>query len=155
MPRLVQNSVVFNHTDANKIAALAKVFDENGEIFQHLRPAPENERENSYKWCETNWGTIDDVGEAVCCDASDNWLKCEFETAWSPPLALFDYLCAQGWCIECKYIDNVGGYVGRYDNGAHECFEIRDVNNMPDNLKQLIIEYCGFNGVVEFWGDAA
>jgi hypothetical protein len=155
MPRLVQNEVIFHHTDLAKIAALVDVFDNDGKIFKHLRPVPENEQKNSHNWCETNWGTICDVGEAICCDVSDNWLKCEFETAWTPPLALFDYLCAQGWRIECDYIDDVGGYVGRYYNGVNECFDVRDVGKMPDNLKQLVIEYCGFNGIVEFWGATA
>jgi len=38
-----------------------------------------------------------------------------------------------------------------------EVFMLVDIKvsdiNMPNNCKQLVIEYCGFNGFVEIWGE--
>jgi hypothetical protein len=105
MPNFCTNTVIFSHNDPEKVAELAKVIKENGDIFQYLRPMPENEKDNWYDWCKTNWGTKWDARELELCDEQEQWLSCTFETAWSPPIALYNYLQEQGWSIEATYVE--------------------------------------------------
>ena len=156
MPNWCTNAVSFSHDDPEKVAQLAKVIEENKGIFQYLRPMPKHEEDNWYDWCCINWGTKWDARELELCDEQEQRLSCTFNTAWSPPIALYDYLQEQGWSIEATYIEQGIGFVGEYVDGYEETFDIYDdPNKLPDELKQLVIEECGIGGVVEFWGKTA
>jgi len=137
MPNWCRNSAIFSHSDTNNVAELAKLIRAKGEVFQHLRPMPESESDNWYDWCNKNWGTKLDAHECELWNSQENWLSCTFETAWTPPIALFDYLKTQGWSIECEYMEDGVGFIGKYNDGVNECFNMHELDLITcDELRE-------------------
>jgi hypothetical protein len=97
------------------------------------------EGEWNYDWCVQNWGSKWDINEGQVCDQIDDTLDCVFETAWSPPIKLFEALERLGFEVEAQYFEPGAAYVGEYSNGVDEDFDIdpEDFSNIPDYLMEM------------------
>lgn len=74
-------------------------------LFQYYRPAPEP-CQDWYSWRVTNWGTKWSPTIVEIQYVSDDTVTIDFETAWGPALAFFEYCNAiHGWCWEMHYIE--------------------------------------------------
>jgi hypothetical protein len=150
MPNWCQNDVTFRHEDKDKIKALAERFAvENGEPFQLLRPVPDpvpvsektfittmdNDGNKSqiqtsmpdwYNWRVSNWGTKWEAAWPMVKEVSDNHIVVSFDTAWSPPIELYEYLTEQGWDIEAVYCEQGMGFCGQFSEGINSGYDISD-----------------------------
>ena len=73
-----------------------------------------------YNWRVENWGTKWDVfyDDVVLSDHGDIGIKVSFETAWSPPEQVFDYIYENFDCdIEVEFDEPGAGFKGNYFNG--------------------------------------
>lgn len=103
--------------DDIRIAAIAATLPEPGEVselsFHALHPVPDLIRKlgfddrvaertaeaigvefpgvGGYKWQVNNWGTKWGACH-VGCDTGDGWAAYDFDTAWSPPTAFYEYI---------------------------------------------------------------
>lgn len=150
MPNWCDNSAYFRNDDVSKIDALEKVLNEkdstgissNGEIFQHLRPRPVEEEENWYNWNIEHWGTKWEAGIIDWERQDDNTIWVSFDSAWSPPCALYEYLTEQGWRIEAYYHECGMAYAGQFIDGEDEYFEydiedLESIQNLPNELLEF------------------
>ena len=122
MPNWCQNSVEFSHSDKTKLDELEKELQkEDGvEIFMHLRPY---EGEWDYGWCSEYWGTKWEANVYDWSREDDNTIKVYFDTAWGPPLALFEFLSENEWQIDALYNEEgmcFAGYWNNYDACEYE-----------------------------------
>lgn len=158
MPNWCSNSITISHHDKSVVDELESKIREGGDFFNILRPRPADQEENWYEWNVENWGTKWDVNIDVQNDAvtrfSDNSLSLWFDTAWSPPIAFYDYITELGWDVEAMYYEFGAGFLGRYSEGSDDYWEVdfSDGDNMQfllDNLPRDLLDYSGLESEYE------
>ena len=67
-------------------------------------------------------------------------------TAWSPPIPIFDKLVDIGFEVDARYLDEGWGYIGEYVNG--DDWSTEDVDNISCIRPELDDEF-GISQMVE------
>ena len=109
MPNWCQNVIYVSHADKNKMVALKDAII-NGEMCDHIKPMPEalkdttspSDSPNWYDWACDNWGTKWDVcspwdTDEIYSDENGETYVFKFDTAWSPPIPVYDEMIKQGF----------------------------------------------------------
>jgi hypothetical protein len=163
MPNWCDNSVVLRNSDKSKVDALAVELGGDGNFMNHLRPNPTGEWD--YNWSVENWGTKWDASPIDWERRDDNEVWISFDSAWSPPTALYEFLVEQGWEVEAIYHEPGMCYAGQFttEDGDEYCeYDLTD----PDSIEELpsdVIEFGDLrtaahdhmiNILEEEWGDA-
>ena len=163
MPNWCDNTVTLSHEDTEKVDALERVLVANDEydgkdsenapigIFSHLRPRPADEDENWYGWNIDHWGCKWDATPNTW-DRDGDVITINFDTAWSPPTELYEYLVANDWDVTAYYYEPGMAFCGSYDNGVDSYYEI-DYNdeNWRDNVDEDVIDHWGLEYEYENW----
>jgi hypothetical protein len=150
MPNWCDNSVRLSHSDKSKVdALLAALESEDKAVFQHLRPNPSGEWD--YGWSVENWGTKWEISVVDWDRESDNTIWIGFETAWAPPIALYDYLHAEGWEIEGLYHEPGMACAGIYKDGEDDYYEY-DFSDL-ESLEALPEDVQEFTGLIDYYHD--
>ena len=149
MPNWCNNSVEIYHDDPAMIERVRKGFNGEG-LFGELIPCPkeltdtvsgfmgEDKREaheaqqkanlekfgynDWYSFCVNEWGTKWDVG-ADGNPAQDipGGLMLGFDSAWSPPIAAYEKLCAMGFRIRAMYYEGGMAFAGIWEGNEDDC----------------------------------
>jgi hypothetical protein len=151
MPNWCSNNAEFNNDDVAEVAKLEshlKFLDENKDardekgLFSFFIPRPVEESENWYDWNISNWGTKWEASIYSWEKVNDNCIKLNFDTAWAPPTAFYEFLAENTeWYVTATYWEPGMGFVGSNEGGFDECYEYssaEDVENIPE---ELIDEY--------------
>jgi hypothetical protein len=140
MPNWCYNAVTLSNTDKTKIDELESVLsDDKAEIFMHLCPRPADQEEEWYAWNVNNWGTKWDVTPHDWDRDGDNTITMNFDSAWSPPLALYEHLESNGWEVRAYYHEPGMGFAGRFEDGHDDYYELdwtdrESVENLPEDI---------------------
>lgn len=143
MPNWCYNTATLQNEDKTKIDALEQeLLKEESEVFNHLRPRPADQEENWYGWNCDNWGTKWDVTPLDWDRSDDNTLTINFDSAWSPPTALYEYLDSEGWDVRALYHEPGMGFAGRFEDGYDEYYEMdwtdrASVESLPDDILEF------------------
>lgn len=85
---------------------------------------------NWYDFCVQHWGTKWDVDPYDPADVVivDNTIEFGFDSAWSPPMGIYEAMVEQGYTVEATYYEPGMGYVGRCDGSPEfgftdDCYE--------------------------------
>lgn len=139
MPNWCYNSATLHNSDKSKIDALEQELQkEDAQVFQHLRPNPTGEWD--YNWSVENWGTKWDVTVQDWEREDDNTIVMHFDTAWSPPTTLYEFLeTEEGWSVRAYYHEPGMVFIGRYEDGFDDYYEYditdrESVENLPEDL---------------------
>ena len=81
-------------------------------FFEMFRPIGEWD----YHVALEKWGTKWDV-EPMDVDFDGTTLSSSFDSAWSPPVALYEYLVAQGFEVSANYYEPGMDYAGEWVDG--------------------------------------
>lgn len=86
---------------------------------------------NWYDFCVGRWGTKWDVETQGMVTVSDDGRTVEagFDSAWSPPLGVYEELVEQGYEVVGYYNDSGMGFVGKWDNGDDLCYDYSSCNS--------------------------
>lgn len=144
MPNWCNNNLVVNSDDPILIKKFVTALDSDG-LFQALRPNPTGEW--SYEWSVENWGVKWDVkgDEVQVVQIDDDRVILTFDTAWGPPIALYEYLEEQGYEIVGMYYEPGMCFCGIYNNGFDEYYEYNDMTyeevkaSIPDELDECFM----------------
>lgn len=131
MPNWCYNNVCVTHENPSKIVELAKTI-EDGNTFEHFIPLPNGEWD--WDFCVNNWGTKWEICHPVIEVRHDQMLDFYFETAWSPPIGVFEAMKKQGYVIQAEYWEEGGFFVGKWDDGEDRCFS---PDEAPDDMIHL------------------
>jgi len=157
MPNWCQNSLTISNEDVSKIDALQNYIHDNKRAFDFLRPCQpslESEEQTShdeivgimpfwYEWNVENWGCKWDM-ELQDFERLDEYtLLINFDTAWSPPIALYEYLenlVDDGWTLNAMYNEPGVGFCGWY--GEIDNFHVNeswsyDFDNFEESIKDI------------------
>ena len=145
IPNWCSNFVQITHTDPAKIAALAEAAAD-GRFCNAVRPcpailhdhtAPEMDEDRAkefiekygaadwYTWQVNNWGTkwdVDPQGIEVSEDGSH--LSFAFDSAWSPPIAIYEALQEDGYTVDAMYYEPGMGFCGRWTDGYDDTYDL-------------------------------
>lgn len=150
MPNWCDNSVHLTSSKEN-IDALAAVLEneDDRQVFQHLRPRPEDQEENWYDWNINHWGTKWEISLIDWSREDDETIWISFETAWSPPAAIYEYLHEQGWRVNAVYHESGMAFCGQWVDGDDDYYEysmddFESIDCLPDEVKE-------FTGLVDYY----
>ena len=100
-----------------------------------------------YSWSVDKWGT------KWNCDAQD-WVKVEnpnadqssvtfwFDSAWSPPTALYEFIESNSeFIVTASYLEEGMSFVGQFSGGIDECYEFSDAESLEDIPEELVDEW--------------
>jgi len=150
MPNWCDNSVRLT-SSKEKIDALAAVLEneDDRQVFQHLRPRPADQEENWYDWNINHWGTKWDLSLIDWNRDDDETIWISFETAWSPPIAIYEYLSENDWYVDAVYHEGGMGFCGIWQDGEDDYYEYNlddweSIDCLPDEVKD-------FTGLVDYY----
>ena len=156
MANLCSNKVILSSSSPKKATELyQRINNKCDGIFQYLHPMPEElstestaEQQcklkekfgfsNWYDWKLEQWGTNRDIAtdDVYSLEFENETLTMFFDTAWSPPIRLYEFLSENGWYIEAYYFEESEGFCGKWDSkSGDECMEW-DCNN----ISPIIVE---------------
>ena len=149
MPNWCSNTIEIEGTKEQINAFVSFLDEQTGkEWFSFFKPTPpELKEEGWYEWNVENWGT------KWNCDAQD-WVKVEnpnadessvtfwFDSAWSPPTALYEFIEATSTLnIKASYNEGGMGFVGEFVDGVDECFNYESLEDLEDIPEHLVDEW--------------
>ena len=150
MPNHTDNRVTLYHKDSQQIDMIYNIMNTpDTPLCQTLIPMPkelegtagfdENGVAGWYKWRLDNWGTKWDVYDAQCDYFDANTLRLYFDTAWSPPMRIYEKLTDMGFEVTARYLDEGWGYIGEYVNGDDWCTD--EVESVAEHYPELDEEF--------------
>jgi hypothetical protein len=139
MPNHCQNKAVFTYPKEGELTTLCERFRigrASGEgvpngPFTYLRPTPVDllEGRGWYDWRVTNWGTKWDcmAEHDITLDLEEKALTVSFDTAWSPPIKLYEYLHTHTeWRVNAMYFEAGTRFYGWFSEGGAETYTDND-----------------------------
>lgn len=149
MPNWCYNSVTLCNDDKSVIDGFEKELSkEDAQPLNYLRPNPSGEWE--YDWSVSNWGTKWDISPHDWEREDDNTIVMHFDSAWSPPITIYEFLQENGWSVRAYYHEPGMAFVGRYEDGDDEYYEY-DITDREicENLPEDILDFSGIMDDVE------
>jgi len=153
MPNWCDNSVTISHSDSTKIDAIETALkSEDKDFFSAIRPRPLSEEEDWYAWNVNNWGTkwSPSVYDFNREDANTIWIS--FDSAWSPPVTLYEFMNEEGYDVRAYYHEGGMGFVGKFEDGFDDYYEY-DISDL-ESLEQLpedVVDYADLMTWHENW----
>lgn len=100
-----------------------------------------------YDFCVNRWGTKWDVGDEHSIEMDEDGLgfRASFDSAWAPPMGIIEQLTEDGFEVVLDYYEPGMAFVGRFDNGCDDCFELSGLTSQ--DVRAVIGE-----DIDDFWG---
>lgn len=134
MPNWCSNKLTVSHTDKIAMERFVNAYNK-GDLCSEFIPEPKDIGDNWYGWRVDNWGTKWDVGADVGTDREewhglkatvvDNEANCSFDSAWAPPIGLYNKLVELGYRVHASYFEPGLTFCGIYNDGADNCIDYR------------------------------
>ena len=140
MPNWCYNYGTFTHSDPDMVRQLVVAL-EREVFFKTFAPCPEEllalpadleenahlkakyNHSNWYEWCTAEWGTKWDASDVQVSETSETSVTASFNTAWSPPIALYEKLVKMGWEVDADYEEEGQSFRGYFTNEeGDECY---------------------------------
>jgi len=157
MPNWCYNSATLQHDSKEVIDGFEQeLLKEDAQPFNHLRPRPASEEENWYDWNINNWGCKWDVSMMDWEREDDNTIVMHFDSAWSPPTTLYEYLETEGWTVRALYHEPGMGFAGRFEDGFDDYYNY-DLSDRAsvEELPEDILDYTNVLEEVDRWEEDA
>jgi hypothetical protein len=139
MPNWCSNVATINNGNSELIDAIEnelKKPKDDVALFQSLRPRPADQEEDWYGWNTGHWGTKWDASIYDYERLDENNIRINFDTAWAPPVALYDYLFEEGYDTTAYYDECGMGFCGKYEFGMDDHYDYTDMDS--DTVRDTI-----------------
>jgi hypothetical protein len=149
MPNWCMNSLTIEHEDRAKVMEFVHAYKE-GKVCNHYLPVPRNGNgelitdESSpnywYTWCIRNWGTKWDIGSdnnevhGLHPTVVGNQATMTFDSAWSPPVGLYEKLVELGFKVEATYFEPGMAFCGVFQDGEDDYIEYQSKDMIPKRI---------------------
>ena len=101
---------------------------------------------NWYDFCTSRWGTKWNVSPYDRSDVRvdpNNTISFGFDSAWSPPIGVYEAMVEQGYTVEAAYYEPGMAYVGRWEDGCDDCYDLGGLKS--HEVRDAIGEYLDDN----------
>lgn len=146
MPNWCQNNLTISHEDRSKVMEFVHAYKE-GRACEHYLPVPKDENgelisdefspNDWYRWRINNWGTKWDIGSdnnelhGLNPTVVDNEATMTFDSAWSPPVGLYEKLHQLGFSVDATYFEPGMAFCGIWHDGDDLYTEYTDKGMIP------------------------
>jgi hypothetical protein len=140
MPNWCANKLMVEHDDLVMLDRFVRAYNA-GTVCNEFIPKPKDIGDGWFDWCVTNWGTKWDVGADVGTEREErhglratvvgNQANCSFDSAWSPPIGLYEKLVELGYNVKASYWEPGMAFCGIYDNGFDNYVEYTSKDMIP------------------------
>jgi len=150
MPNWCENLMVLKHPDPAQMTSVRQAIEkEEDGFFNSIKPIPvfgddpeANKAafgyEGCYDFCCTEWGTKWDIRHQECEFRDEGeTMAVVFETAWSPPVGIYQELYKRGFRVEAYWLEEGMAFCGQFFNGKHAHYDLPDT---AESARQLIPE---------------
>jgi hypothetical protein len=138
MPNYCLNKLTIEHSDSSMVDRFENAYN-LGKACNEFLPLPEGE--DWYNWQINNWGTKWDIGADIGTDREEwhglkatrvgNKVSTTFDSAWSPPIGLYEKLVELGYDVKASYFEPGMAFCGIYDNGVDNYIEYTSKDMIP------------------------
>lgn len=181
MPNWCANSVEITHPDPEKLTALVAAMNAN-QMCNFAIPVPKELTDtvagslgdadeqaaleaqtarniqqfgygNWYDFCVNEWGTKWDVETAGNIDQDGHTVYASFDSAWSPPIGVYEALQADGFTVTAYYYEPGMGFVGKWQDGDDDCREYSsaDSSTVREIIGEELDDYFGISESMAEW----
>jgi hypothetical protein len=138
MPNWCMNNLTIEHDDIEKVNEFAEAY-KRGETCEHYLPTPKrDDGELSDDWWDyrvNNWGTKWDFGgEGEWIEQDGNMVRCSYDTAWAPPIGLYERLQVLGFYVRASYFEPGLSFAGTWIDGEDYHCDGECVDDFPQDL---------------------
>lgn len=147
MPNWCLNKLTVSHTDKSAMDRFVAAYNK-GQTCQEFIPEPANLKEDNaldpdgwYMWRIRNWHTKWDIGADEDTDHAEryglratvvgNEASCSFDSAWSPPIGLYNKLVELGYKVQASYFEPGMSFCGIYTDGHDNYIEYHSKDEIP------------------------
>jgi len=150
MPNWCLNRLTIEHDDIEKVNEFVEAY-KSGKTCEHYLPTPRDENgelisdDSPNDWYNhrlSNWGTKWDFGgedQFIIVKQDENKVICSYDTAWSPPIGLYERLQLLGFKVEATYFEPGMAFAGRWIDGDDQYYDA--TGNYKEFPQDLIEEY--------------
>ena len=113
---------------------------------------PEDWNEEDWYWSRVNaWGTKWDASISHYEWVDDYSLVMDFDTAWGPPIGVYEAAHEQGYTIMAAYFEPGMCFVGSWDVGDTEHYEYSDCESADDIRERVGDELDDMFGISDWF----
>mgnify|MGYP003340878616 CR=1 FL=1 len=142
MPNWCSNHVSIKHDDIDKINLIEEELQKDDpQLFNLLVPQPDDIGDGWYGWNCANWGTKWDASVGDFERVDDNTISINMDTAWSPPIGVYEALYEQGYEVLAYYLEEGMAFAGKYEDGMDWYYEYGNGQELPEDID----EYWGIS----------
>lgn len=181
MPNWCNNTVEISHPDTAKMEALVASIND-GKFCNHVIPTPKELTEtvaghcgdgyaqelNQFKmelnqkyfgatdWYgfqTSRWGTKWDVDPYEAVVLEGNKITFGFDSAWSPPVGVYEQLVEDGFSVRAYYYEPGMAYAGIWEDGSDDFYEYGGMSaeQIAEELPTELDEAFGISESVAEW----
>jgi hypothetical protein len=125
------------------IARVREAFEQE-RLCNEFLPNPTGEW--SWEHSVNTWGTKWEVEGEL--DTIEDGVILTFDSAWSPPIGLYEKLYTMGYEVTARYYEPGMAFAGMYEDGSDDCFDYSGMNS-EEIAKYLPEEVDGYFGISE------
>jgi len=143
VPNWCLNKLTVEHTDPAMVDRFVQSYNK-GTVCNEFIPKPQDIGDGWYEWCLNNWGTKWDIGADIGTDHEEryglkatvvgNQANCSFDSAWSPPIHLYEKLNELGYKVHASYFEPGMAYCGIWQDGEDHYVEYTDKDMIPKRI---------------------
>lgn len=143
MPDWCQNRLTVSHDDPSMLDRFVKAYNAS-KVCEEFIPKPKDIGDGRYDWCINNWGTTWDVGADVGTDQEEryglkatvvgNEANCSFDSAWAPPIGLYEKLVELGFSVDATYFEPGIGFCGIWTDGEDHFVDYDSKDMIPKRI---------------------
>ena len=137
MPNWCLNKLTISHEDRSKVMEFVHAYKE-GKVCEHYLPRPQDQ--DWYEWNISNWGTKWDIGSdnneirGLHPTVVDNEASMSFDSAWSPPVGLYQKLVELGFSVNASYFEPGLAFCGIYEDGEDHYTDYSSKDMIPARI---------------------
>jgi hypothetical protein len=150
MPNWCANTVTIKHSDPKMIARVRDAFEQE-RLCNDFLPNPNGEW--TWEHSVNTWGTKWEIAGEI--DSIEDGVVLTFDSAWAPPIGLYEKLYTLGYEVTARYYEPGIAFAGTYENGTDECFDYSGMNSeeIAKYLPEELDQYFGISEMVAQWED--
>jgi len=150
MPNWCANTVTIKHSDPKMIARVRDAFEQE-RLCNEFLPNPNGEW--SWEHSVNTWGTKWEIAGEI--DSIEDGVVLTFDSAWSPPIGLFEKLFTLGYEVTARYYEPGMAFAGIYELGSDDCYDYSGMSSeeIAKYLPEEVNEYFGISEMVAQWED--
>ena len=139
MPNWCMNNITIEHDDPAMVDRFERAYN-SSKTCEEFLPMPEDTGDDWYNWNVNNWGTKWDFGadpaESLGLKATrvGNQITASFDSAWSPPVGLYEKLVKLGYNVRATYWEPGMAFCGIWDNGYDNYIDYGGIDNPEDSI---------------------